>query len=87
MEQTTTRLLDSLGRIVLPLEYRSALGLQPGDAVCISLTQEGILLTKREAVCMRCGGTTDVFALGEGAFICEACAEALCQKRDETDEG
>ena len=87
MTPTSTRLLDSLGRIVLPLEYRSALGLQPGDAVCISLTQEGILLTKRKAVCVRCGGTKDVFSLGEGAFICEACAEALCQKRNGRDEG
>lgn len=39
------------GRIVIPVEYRKALGVEPGDEVILVLEGEGVrILTRRQAV-------------------------------------
>ena len=38
------RRVDELGRIVIPIEIRKTLGIDPGDALEILATDEGILL-------------------------------------------
>ena len=44
MVKGTVRKLDHLGRIVIPIEIRKTLGIDPGDALEILATDEGILL-------------------------------------------
>lgn len=44
MVKGIVRKLDHLGRIVIPTEIRKTLGIDPGDALEILATDEGILL-------------------------------------------
>lgn len=44
MAKGLVRKLDDLGRIVIPMEIRKTLGIEPKDLVEIILTDEGILL-------------------------------------------
>ena len=44
MVKGIVRKLDRLGRIVIPIEIRKTLGIDPGDALEILATDEGILL-------------------------------------------
>lgn len=44
MVKGIVRKLDHLGRIVIPIEIRKTLGIDPGDALEILATNEGILL-------------------------------------------
>ena len=43
-----TRKIDDLGRVVLPSEFRSELGLKPRDAVNIYLLENGFYVEKKE---------------------------------------
>jgi len=48
--QTKTR-LGAGGRIVLPAEFRKAMGVEPGDELVVVLEEDGVrLLTPRQAV-------------------------------------
>lgn len=38
------RRLDHLGRVVIPIEIRKTLGIEPGDSLEILATDEGIIL-------------------------------------------
>jgi len=50
MQQSATR-VDRHGRIVIPAEYRRALGLKEGDAVVLQLDEGSVrLLTRAEAI-------------------------------------
>lgn len=44
MVKGIVRKLNHLGRIVIPIEIRKTLGIDPGDALEILATDEGILL-------------------------------------------
>ena len=44
MVKGIVRKLDHLGRIVIPIEIRKTLGIDPGDALEILATDDGILL-------------------------------------------
>lgn len=40
------RMVDELGRVVLPIEYRSKLGIEPRDKVKLVIKDNGIFLKK-----------------------------------------
>lgn len=44
MVKGIVRKLDHLGRIVIPIEIRKTLGIEPGDSLEILATDEGIIL-------------------------------------------
>jgi len=70
------RKVDELGRIVLPVEMRRALGLGPGDEVDIALDDSAIVMRKVEARCTFCGQTDDLRAF-RGRQVCSSCAAEL----------
>ena len=73
------RKMDALGRIVLPIEYRTALGAHSGDEFVLTLTGDAIRLRKKPAnVCMFCGGAADIRITPKGC-LCRACAKDLSQ--------
>ena len=50
MQQTATK-VDRHGRVVIPAEYRRALGLREGDAVVIQLDDGALrILTRAQAI-------------------------------------
>lgn len=52
-----TRPVDDLGRIVLPKELRTSMGIREGDRLEIMVTGEHIVLAKAVPCCVICGST------------------------------
>lgn len=49
--QTVTARLDKNGRLVLPAQFRAALGIEPGDELVLALDQGELrIFTRREAI-------------------------------------
>lgn len=73
------RRIDDLGRIVVPKELRTTLGIAAGDAVEIFVDpdNETIVLQKYEPACNFCNENTDEVTLFRGKRICESCLEEL----------
>jgi transcriptional pleiotropic regulator of transition state genes len=70
------RRVDELGRIVLPMEIRRTLGINPGAPIEIFTTSEGIVLKPYSSRCGVCGNLEDVKKLAKGN-ICERCISEI----------
>ena len=70
------RKIDELGRIVLPIEMRNRLGIEPGCGVEIYYENSAIILRKYEPTCIFCGETNDVIDF-KGKKICRDCKAEL----------
>lgn len=70
------RKVDELGRIVLPMEIRNTLEINPKDPLEIFVEGDKIILTKYEPCCIFCGSTEDNVALNEKR-VCKACIAKL----------
>ncbi len=73
------RPLDSLGRIVLPIELRRTMGLACKDALEIFVENDSIILKKYAPNCIFCGQTNDLTTF-QGKTICRSCAKKLSQE-------
>lgn len=71
-----TRRLDSLGRIVVPIELRRTMDIEEKDAMEIFVDGDRIILKKHEPACIFCGNADDVVNY-KGKNICRACADEL----------
>ena len=72
--QTVKRKIDKLGRIVLPVDYRKALGLKILDEVVLSIDGGVVTIKNGEKSCKICGGTGEVLAPFK---ICPACISKI----------
>ena len=70
------RKIDELGRIVLPIETRRQLELEPKDGVEIFVDEDRIVLKKYQPCCLFCGDGSDV-VLFKGKKICKKCLAEL----------
>ena len=70
------RNVDSLGRVVIPAQYRQRLNISPGDVLELSVEQDSIILRKREEVCTFCGGNREL-VLYMAKPVCRACIACL----------
>ena len=70
------RTMDSLGRIVIPVELRRTLEVGEGDALEIFSEDNTIILRKYLPSCIFCGNSRDVNTF-KGHNICPSCAEEL----------
>ena len=70
------RQLDTLGRIVLPIELRRTLDIEDTDALEIFLEDNTIVLKKYQPACIFCNGAEDV-RLFAGKKICLSCIEKI----------
>jgi AbrB family transcriptional regulator, transcriptional pleiotropic regulator of transition state genes len=70
------RKVDDLGRIVLPVETRRLFGIQPGDALEISVLDGSIMLRKLEQTCVFCAGADEVTEY-KGKLVCGPCLDGL----------
>ena len=73
------RKVDDLGRVVLPVEMRRALGINSGDEVDISLEESAIVMRKVEARCTFCGSTEGLRSF-RGRQVCSSCVGELTDK-------
>ena len=71
-----TRPVDDLGRIVLPKELRTSMGIREGDRLEIMVTGEHIVLAKAVPCCVICGSTADLIEV-DWSNVCRPCAERL----------
>ena len=71
-----TRQVDELGRFVLPIEIRRALGIEVKDALEIFTDEGRIILQKYQPACLFCANADDIVFF-EGKRICRACLEKL----------
>lgn len=70
------RKVDEVGRIVLPVELRSVLGIDNRDSVEIFTEDDRIVLKKYEPACIFCGSTKDVFVF-KNKQLCKSCVREL----------
>ena len=70
------RQLDSLGRIVLPIELRRTLNINTKDMLEILVENDAVILRKYEPNCHFCGGTANLSSF-KGKLVCRRCLKAL----------
>ncbi len=72
------RQLDTLGRIVLPIELRRTIGISPKDMIEIFVEGSSVILRKYEPDCLFCGGSRDLTPYKD-KMICTRCLTELRQ--------
>lgn len=70
------RQMDSLGRIVLPIELRRTLDIAQKDSLEIYVEGNQIILKKYEPTCVFCENSKDVIQF-RGHNVCPNCLEEL----------
>ena len=70
------RQMDSLGRIVLPIELRRTLDIAQKDSLEIFVDGNQIVLKKYEPNCAFCDNTKDIIQY-KGRNICPSCLAAI----------
>ena len=75
------RNIDSLGRIVLPIELRRTLNIDASKGAPIEIYLDGtfIVLRKYEPNCVFCGSSKKVSEF-KGKNVCENCRKELAEK-------
>jgi len=70
------RKVDSLGRIVLPIELRRVMGIDIKDPIEIFVDEGKIILKKYQPACMFCENANDIITFKDKK-ICKSCLEEL----------
>ena len=70
------RQLDTLGRIVLPIELRRTMDIGVKDMVEIFVEDDRIILKKYHPACIFCENVKDVITY-KGKLVCKDCLAAL----------
>ena len=70
------RRVDELGRVVLPVEIRQVMGIDPKDSLEIYTEEGRIILQKYQAACAFCQSREDLTSFQEKR-ICAVCLAKL----------
>jgi len=70
------RQLDTLGRVVLPIELRRTMDIGTKDMLEIFVEGDQIILKKYQPSCIFCGDARDVTPY-KGKLVCKNCIEEL----------
>lgn len=73
------RNIDSLGRIVIPMEIRKKLDISVNDQLEIHSEGKQIVIKKYEPDCVFCGSSSDVYDF-KGINVCKKCLKELKAK-------
>lgn len=73
------RQLDTLGRIVIPIELRRTLGIAIKDTLEIFVDGEQIVLKKYHPSCIFCNEADNVVSY-KGKLVCRQCLKELTKK-------
>ncbi len=77
------RKMDTLGRIVIPIEIRRTLGIDVKDSIEIFVDKETIILKKYLPACFFCDNANDLVSF-QGKNICSECLEKLIDSTQNT---
>ena len=72
--ESITKKIDRLGRIVLPVDFKKALGLEIGAEVAVRLENNSIVVKGSSCGCRLCGAHTDK---SNKLGICSLCIEQI----------
>lgn len=72
----TYKPIDSVGRIVIPKDFRDAVGFKEFEDLLIEVEDGRIVLSKAEQSCVFCGKTSGLKSY-MGKTVCEKCVKAL----------
>lgn len=75
------RQIDTLGRIVLPVELRRQLDVGKGDSLEIFTENNAVILKKYAPSCVFCGEAENVENF-KGKNVCPACLRELSHRKD-----
>ena len=75
-----TRQLDSLGRIVVPIELRRTLDISSEDGLEIFVDDDKILLRKYTPGCLFCGESSNDLMPFRGKLICKNCRNEVLEQ-------
>jgi len=70
------RRVDGLGRIVIPIELRNAMGIGRDDPLEIFVEGDKVIFSKYHPACVFCGDVREV-AHHKGRLICRSCLAEL----------
>lgn len=70
------RKVDELGRIVIPMELRTKLGIAEKDALEIFVDGNSIILKKCNSSCIFCGNSKNLISIDD-KLICSKCKEKI----------
>lgn len=73
------RKLDSVGRLVLPIELRKTFDIGDDDALEIYTEDDMIILKKYQNSCLFCEECEELIEF-KGKYICERCLELINKK-------
>lgn len=73
--------MDSLGRIVLPIELRRTLDIAQKDSLEIYVDESSIVLKKYQPSCIFCDNAKDVINY-KGKNICRSCLDEIKKSAD-----
>jgi transcriptional pleiotropic regulator of transition state genes len=76
----STRRIDHLGRIVLPIELRRSLGINDGDEIEITARGDRIILRKLDPTCAICGAADELVEMHD-KHVCSSCIAEIRQAR------
>ena len=77
MAKGIVRELDNLGRVVIPMEWRRELNINPKDPIEIIKNDNEIIIKKYTSGCYCCGGTKENLIEYKGLKICKNCLEKV----------
>jgi AbrB family transcriptional regulator, transcriptional pleiotropic regulator of transition state genes len=72
----TTRRIDQLGRVVVPIELRRTLGIHEGDLLEVSADNGRLILQKAAPECALCGRADDLVDL-RAKHLCRECVREI----------
>ncbi len=72
------RKVDTLGRIVLPIELRRILQINENDSIEIHVDGDNVILKKHSEFCSFCSSEKDVTIFKEKK-ICKSCLREICE--------
>lgn len=70
------RQLDTLGRIVIPIELRRTMGIATKDSIEIFVEGDQIILKKYQPCCIFCGDASNVVNYKD-KLVCQHCLDEM----------
>lgn len=72
------RRVDELGRVVIPIDMRTQLGIVEKDPLEIYIEEDSIVLKKYEQKCIFCNNTKKLLNF-DGKLICKRCINNIAK--------